>query len=122
MIDLNDPKTFPKNWLFYGSWGESLIFLYGKLRVIIDCEFKEDGNKWMHVSASTKNYLPTHYDMQKIKNDFIGEDYYAYSIWPPKSEYVNIHPHTLHLWAIINDMNGKILPEFSGKIGDIKSI
>jgi hypothetical protein len=93
----------------------------GGLLVLIDCEEKADGNRWIHVSVSRKKWTPTHEDMVLVKEAFIG-DRYAYSVWPPKAEYVNIHAHCLHLWALWDGKDGRVLPEFSGDFLGVKTI
>lgn len=60
-----------------------------------------DGGGWDHVSVSIfggfrKN--PSWDDMCKIKEIFWDEEDTVIQFHPPKSEYVNNHPYTLHLW------------------------
>jgi hypothetical protein len=111
----------PKDWHYLNPWGEGHCFVHKNgLRLIIDCEEKEDGKRWVHVSVSRKNYIPSHEDMCQVKEAFIG-DRYAYAVYPPQSEYVNIHPNCLHLWALAEG-DGRMLPEFSGQVAGITSI
>ncbi len=92
------------------------------LRAIVDCEQKDDDRWWLHVSVSRAKTIPTHLDMARVKMAFIGEERYAYSVWPPRENYVNIHANCLHLWACIGDDDGRILPEFSADLGGVRSI
>lgn len=105
----------PDGWEVIKPWGDGFALRQkaGGLRVIVDCEVKEDGRQWMHVSASRKNWTPTHEDMALVKRDFVGEHRYAYSVFAPTEKHVNIHPHCLHLWALIDSPDGLVLPEFS---------
>lgn len=107
--------TCPKGWEVIKQWGDGFAVrqISGGLRVIVDCETKEDGREWLHVSASREKWNPTHEDMALVKRDFIGEDRYAYSVWAPSHNHVNIHPYCLHLWALMDSPDGKVLPEFS---------
>jgi len=102
----------PKGWELLHRWGDgyALREIGGGLRVLVDCEVKADGNRWIHVSFSRKDWTPNHADTCKIKAAFIG-DRYAYAVFPPADRYVNIHEHCLHLWAR-EDGTG-VLPEFS---------
>jgi hypothetical protein len=111
----------PKGWEVIRPWGEGYACGQkgGGLRVIIDCEQKADGSPWLHVSVSRKSWTPTHEDMALVKHDFIGDDRYAYSIWPPVEHYVNIHQHCLHLWARMDSPDGRVLPEFSAELEGI---
>jgi len=114
----------PAGWEVINRWGDGFAMRQttGGLRVLVDCEFKDDDKPWLHVSVSRKSWTPTHEDMAIVKQAFIGPDRYAYAVWPPQSEYVNIHAHCLHLWACMEG-DGRILPEFSAKLEGIgKSI
>ena len=111
----------PKDWHQIGWWGNGHLFVHKNgLRLLIDCEEKEDGRKWLHVSVSRKNWNPSHDDMCLVKEAFIG-DRYAYAVYPPKQVYVNIHSHCLHLWALVEE-DGRVLPEFSGVLAGVRSI
>lgn len=114
----------PKGWEVLQAWGEDGFALRergGGLRVLIDCEEKLDGNRWIHVSFSRKDWTPNHADTVKVKEAFIG-DRYAYVVYPPKSEYVNIHAHCLHLWSRWGDDNGQVLPEFSANSQELMGV
>lgn len=109
----------PKDWHFLQSWGDGHCFAHKNgLRLIVDCEKKSDGRKWVHVSVSRKNYDPSHADMCMVKEAFLGTRY-AYAVYPPREVYVNIHTHCLHLWALAEGEDGRVLPEFSAVIEDI---
>lgn len=111
----------PKDWHFLESGGDGHAFAHKNgLRLIVDCERKEDGKRWVHVSVSRKHHTPSHEDMCKVKAAFIG-DRYAYAVFPPSEHYVNVHPNCLHLWSLAEE-DGKVLPEFSGRVMGVKSI
>ena len=61
-----------------------------------------DEQGWEHVSvhilSEGKPRTPTWYEMCKIKDMFWDAEDTVVQFHPSKSEYVNIHPHTLHLW------------------------
>lgn len=111
----------PSDWHFLQPFGDGHCFVHRcGLRVIIDCEEKNDGKRWVHVSFSRKDRTPSHEDTCKVKRDFIG-DRYAYAVFPPSDKYVNIHQYCLHLWAC-TEGDGRILPEFMGEIAGVKTI
>ena len=66
------------------------------------------GMDWEHVSVhiQTKTNLrkkstartPTWAEMCRIKEIFWNQEDTVVQYHPPKSEYVNNHPHVLHLW------------------------
>jgi len=113
--------TCPDGWEVIQRWGDGYAVRQknGGIRVIVDCETKEDGREWLHVSASRAKWTPTHEDMTLVKRDFIGASRYAYSVWAPSENHVNIHAHCLHLWAMMDSQDGKVLPEFSAVINGI---
>jgi hypothetical protein len=59
-----------------------------------------DGAGWEHVSVSpqTKPRTPTWEEMCFIKDLFWGPEEVVVQFHPARSQYVNCHPHTLHLW------------------------
>lgn len=57
-----------------------------------------DGEGWEHVSVSLPNRTPTWTEMCVVKDLFWDGGDCVMQFHPPKSEYVNFHPHTLHLW------------------------
>lgn len=61
-----------------------------------------DGFGWEHVSIHVikdgKDYTPYWEEMQEMKLIFWDKDDTVIQFHPPESEYVNNHPHTLHLW------------------------
>jgi hypothetical protein len=45
-----------------------------------------------------------------VKRIFIGNDRLALQVFAPKSEHVNYHPNTLHLWAPLS--GERPIPDF----------
>jgi hypothetical protein len=120
-VPVTDLKYPPDGWRYIQDWGLGHAFAHTNgLRVLIDASQKEDDRWWVHVSVSRKSWTPTHEDMCMVKRDFLG-DRYAYAVYPPQEQYVNIHAHCLHLWSLAEG-DGRVLPEFSGEISGIKSI
>lgn len=56
------------------------------------------GPRWEHVSVSLPDRCPTWDELCWVKGLFWGEEECVVQFHPPKSEYVNQHPHCLHLW------------------------
>lgn len=79
------------------------------LMVLCSQSVEADGRMWFHVSMSRPTRLPTWQDVRRVKDAFIGKDQKAVQVFPPQSEYVNIHPHVLHLFHC---MDGDVLPDF----------
>jgi len=109
----------PKDWTYLQMWGTGYAFGHRNgLRVLIDCSQKADDKWWVHVSVSRAERCPTHSDMSLVKHAFLG-DRYAYSVWPPSDGYVNIHQYCLHLWCLVDQYDGRLLPEFSQILDNI---
>lgn len=66
-----------------------------------------DGAGWEHVSVSLDgkrkkgNQCPTWEEMCYIKSIYWDDDDTVVEYHPPRSKYVNNHPHCLHLWRKI---------------------
>lgn len=67
-----------------------------------------DGRGWEHVSVHAvqgkKSRTPTWNEMCAIKGVFWDEEDWVMQFHPAKSEYVNMHPNTLHLWRPTGDV------------------
>lgn len=53
---------------------------------------------WEHVSVSTYDRCPTWEELCRVKGLFWDAEDCVVQFHPPRSEYVNNHPYTLHLW------------------------
>lgn len=53
----------------------------------------------LHLSVSRRSRTPNWSDLRAVKNLFIGPEQEAHQIMPPESQYVNLHPYCMHLWA-----------------------
>lgn len=54
--------------------------------------------RWEHVSVSCETRCPTWEEMCEVKDYFWGDEETVVQFHPPKSKYVNVHQHCLHLW------------------------
>jgi hypothetical protein len=65
-----------------------------------------DGEGWEHVSVHAESdgaeRTPTWSEMCLVKDLFWDDSDCVVQYHPPKSEYVNLHKHTLHLWRQSN--------------------
>ena len=53
---------------------------------------------WEHVSVSLEHRIPAWDEMCQVKRMFWDDDEAVLQFHPPKSDYINNHPHVLHLW------------------------
>lgn len=96
-----------------------LAFLHKSkyLKVMVGYEDYPDGKRWLHFSMSSKGRCPTWEELVEAKEAFLGTETKAIQVIPPRSEYVNIHPHVLHLWVEVNGRDG--LPDFTDGTGSL---
>lgn len=77
-----------------------------------------DGMGWEHVSVhcfdGNKNRTPAWDEMCHIKDIFWDEEDVVMQLHPRKSQYVNIHENTLHLWRPIGAMIPEPIPIMVG--------
>lgn len=79
----------------------SAAYQQGPLRVLFTTE-DHGGQIVRHVSVSCADRYPTWDEIKKVRYDFFSDKHEAIMVFPPKSEYVNVHPNTFHLWAKAN--------------------
>ena len=70
-----------------------------RLRIIATDGVHPDAEGWEHVSVSCEvKRCPNWPEMVFVKNLFWDEDETVLQFHPPRNEYVNHHPTTLHMW------------------------
>jgi len=83
-----------------GFCGAFLVKFQGRaLRVIASNEMD-----WDHVSVSKPKNCPSWEEMNFIKDLFFEPSDCVIQYHPPKSDYVNWHPYSLHLWRPHNEV------------------
>ena len=97
------------------SFGNNGCFIINLSHTVFANIIASDGEGWEHVSVhivdlklpktkiNSQERTPTWSEMCKIKDIFWDEEDCVIQFHPPKSEYVNNHKHTLHLWRPINE-------------------
>lgn len=105
------------------SWGPPLPFgpdgwMYEAVeqasRLIVTCA-EHDGDDWVHASVSHPAATPS-YELLAHLHRAIWPQGWAYQVFAPPADHINIHPHALHLWGRLD--GGRILPNF-GELGTI---
>lgn len=96
---VSGPMASRRDWGAYGAFmvqgpcGEELKIIASGA----DADDKMSGG-WEHVSISTRRRPPNWQEMCFVKDLFWDEQECVIQFHPPRSEYVNNHPHCLHLW------------------------
>lgn len=87
---------------------KSLKFTRPILCIASDGAVPGQSQAWEHVSISVQgaNRCPTWDEMAFIKRLFWDAEDTVIQFHPPESQYVNLHPYTLHLWRPV----GVVLP------------
>lgn len=80
------------------------------IQVLWSVAEEEDGQVWLHVSASHRSRIPTWEEMAAVKEFMVGSDRWAAQLHPPETDYVNIHGRVLHLWSPLSHWP---LPDFT---------
>jgi hypothetical protein len=70
-------------------------YMSGRLAIIISI----DAGAW-HLSVSRADGLPSYNEMKQVRYQFLPDNIYMAEIFPPKDEFVNLHPFVRHLWQI----------------------
>lgn len=106
--------VLPAGWRCAEERNDGCLYArsHGALRgvIVIVSVSEEEGQVWLHVSASKANAMPSYNDLCAIKDLFVGAERKAIEIHAPRSKHVNINPHVRHLWC---RLDGDALPEFS---------
>lgn len=58
-----------------------------------------------HLSISRKDRLPSYDELKSARYQFLPEVPYMVQIFPPESDFVNVHEFCLHLWQPSSDFN-----------------
>lgn len=83
--------------------------------VIVSCDL-QGGDEWVHASIAHDDRMPTYEDLTQLHRAVFG-DGWAYQVFAPPTEHVNIHEYALHLFG---RLDGKpALPDFTDGMGTI---
>lgn len=114
----------PPAWTFVGQAGYASggLFIRGSIQVIATVLRYEDGNIWVHISTCIRKgaqsfETPSHEELKRVKNDFIGTDAWAYQVFPDEKHYINQHPNVLHLYGLLDGKSA--LPDFTWGLGSL---
>ena len=75
-----------------------------------------DGDEWVHASIAWVDHMPSYDDLKLLHRAVFGAGW-AYQVFAPPSEHVNIHEFALHLWGRLD--GSPALPDFTDGTGSI---
>lgn len=99
----------------FGPDGWAFVELNGDASVIVSCAPHGDAD-WIHASIARPDRMPDYADLKTLHAAVFG-DRWAYQVFAPPSDHVNIHEHALHIFG---RLDGKpALPDFTDGTGSI---
>jgi hypothetical protein len=81
------------------------------LTVLISFATELDKKKWMHVSCSHPDRLPSWETLKEVKTLFVGRERQAVQVLPSEKKYINLHPYCLHLFCCLDEPDP--VPDFT---------
>lgn len=99
----------------FGPEGWRFDQLDGYARIIVSVA-PCDGDDWIHASISRRDEMPSYADL-KLLHAAVFDGGWAYQVFAPPSEHVNIHAHALHLFGRLD--KAPVLPDFTYGVGSI---
>lgn len=116
IINWVPPSVLPPNWRCIDRGIDGGLYKSRDgFTVIVSCCIERDGRAWVHLSVSRRDRVPNWDEMVRIKEIFLGKESLAVQVFPPRSEWVNLHPNCLHLYQCLDECP---LPDFR-KLGTI---
>lgn len=113
------PTILPPHWRLVQSTLDGAQYACSNgLFVIASASVEGDKKRWLHVSMSRKNRIPSWEDIVEVKNTIVGMNRKAIQVLPVQKEYVNIYSNVLHLWACL-EPEGDGLPDFTHGTGSL---
>ena len=82
-------------------------------RVIVSTAWQDDGHEWTHASWAYDERLPTYHELVLLRSAVWGSTGWAFQVFAPPTEHVNIHAFALHLWGRVDGVNP--FPNFGAK-------
>lgn len=84
---MNNVKDYPNNSIKRYQMGECIVLV------------SKDHGK-LHLSISHPDRLPNYEEIKFARYHYLPDSVYMAQIFPPKAEFVNLHPNCLHLWQL----------------------
>lgn len=106
------------NWstpIRYGPDGWAFTALDGSGSVVVSVA-DADGHDWVHASIARTDRMPSYGELKALHDAVFG-DGWAYQVFAPPSDHVNIHEHALHLYGRLD--GAPALPDFTYGSGSI---
>lgn len=100
----------------HGEDGWSFVTPDRRRSLIVSCAPALDDIEWVHASMTGDHSVPTYAELKLLHRAIFGNGW-AYQVFAPAAEHVNIHGDALHLFG---RLDGKpALPDFTFGTGSI---
>jgi hypothetical protein len=99
----------------HGPDGWSFVNRNEVTSVIVSCAPHDDA-EWVHASIAHAERMPTYDDLKLLHRAVFGGGW-AYQVFAPPSDHVNIHEHALHLWGRLDGLPA--LPDVTFGMGSV---
>jgi len=100
----------------FGPDGWALQRFDESASVLVTCAPHDDGVEWVHASIARPDQMPEYGDLTLLHRAVWRGRGWAYQVFAPDADHVNIHHHALHLWGRLD--GAQCLPNF-GAAGSI---
>ena len=100
-----------------GPDGWAYTHLGGATSVIVtSCPHGDPVTDWIHASIAHTDRMPDYDDLKALHRAVFG-DGWAYQVFAPPADHVNIHQYALHLFGRLDGL--PVLPDFTDGTGSI---
>lgn len=99
----------------FGPDGWRFVNLDGRSSVIVSVA-DHGPDEWIHASIARADEMPSYADLKLLHAAVFG-DRWAYQVFAPPSDHVNIHSYALHLFGRLD--GAPALPDFTDGTGSI---
>lgn len=82
--------------------------------IVTQAAHDDDGIEWLHASIAWRDRDPSYAELAILFRAVFGRRRFAYQVFAPESEHVNIHEHALHLWGHVN--GERLTPRVEGTV------
>lgn len=101
------PSRFgPDGWVF------KTVETADPATIIVTADTYRTGRLWVHASISRPVRMPSYWDLKMLHHAVFGRGY-AFQVFVPPSEHVDIHPNCLHLFGLKTGERPGGIPDFA---------
>lgn len=96
----------------FGPDGWSMRSKDGEASIIVSCA-SHNGADWVHASIAREDRMPDYADLVTLHRSVWKGRGWAFQVFAPDDDHVNIHERALHLWGRLDGR--PVLPNFGAE-------